>query len=113
MVFSPNEHLFSCFSDFLSFSQFVENALIYRGTPLHKPDEHVCKKYSILKIQDDDDDDDVDDDDDEIFVIIIIYESPDTLFREYLRTSEETAVRISHSVFTTNWFILQSTYAFT
>ena len=43
----------------------------------------------------------------------IIYESPDTSFREYLRTSEETAVRISHSVFTTNWFILQSTYAFT
>ena len=67
LVFSPNEHLFSCFSDFLSFSQFVENAFIYRGTPLHKPDEHVCKKYNKLKIHDDDD---VDDDDDEIFVII-------------------------------------------
>ena len=44
MAFSPNEHLFSCFSAFLSLSQFVENAFIYRGTPLHKPDEHVCKK---------------------------------------------------------------------
>ena len=71
MVFSPNEHLFSCFSAFLSLSQFVENAFIYRGTPLHKPDEHVCKKYSILKIQDNDDDDYDDvDDDDEIFAII-------------------------------------------
>ena len=44
----------------------------------------------------------------------IIYVNPDAICRKYLRTSEETAVRISHSVFTTNWFkVLQSTIAFT
>ena len=44
----------------------------------------------------------------------IIYVNRDAICRKYLRTSEETAVRISHSVFTTNWFkVLQSTIAFT